>query len=83
MSTTIEGVYRNGKIELNDAPDDIPDETRVLVTFLSTGEIDLQALGIDTAQAAEIRARLASFAEDWDSPEMDVYDHYDAVKNSR
>jgi len=25
-------------------------------------------------------APLASFAEDWDSPEMDVYDDYDAAK---
>jgi hypothetical protein len=23
---------------------------------------------------------LATFAEDWDSPEMDIYDNYDAVK---
>jgi uncharacterized protein (DUF433 family) len=59
------------------------DETRVVVTFLPTGEINLRELGIDAAQAAELRARLASFVEDWDSPEMDVYDRYDAVKNSR
>jgi uncharacterized protein (DUF433 family) len=70
-------------IELNDAPRNIPDETRVVVTFLPTGEINLRELGIDAAQAAELRARLASFVEDWDSPEMDVYDRYDAVKNSR
>jgi hypothetical protein len=83
MPTMIEGVYRNGRIELNDAPRNIPDETRVVVTFLPTGEINLRELGIDAAQAAELRARLASFVEDWDSPEMDVYDRYDAVKNSR
>ena len=41
------------------------------------GNIDLRERGIDEAQAAEMRARLASFAEDWESPEMNVYDNYD------
>ena len=40
----------------------------------------LQDYGINPAQAAEIRASLASFAEGWNEPEMDVYDDYDAVK---
>ena len=44
------------------------------------GNIDLRERGIDEAQAAEMRARLASFAEDWESPEMDVYDNYDEEK---
>ena len=42
--------------------------------------MDLQECGIDEAGAAEIRARLAFFAEDWDSPEMSVYDSYDEAK---
>ena len=29
-----------------------------------------------------MRARLASFAEDWESPEMSVYDNYDEEKPS-
>ena len=44
------------------------------------GEIDLRQRGVDEAQAAELRARLAAFAEEWDSPEMDVYNNYDAAK---
>ena len=44
------------------------------------GNIDLRERGIDEAQAAEMRARLASFAEDWESPEMDIYDNYDEEK---
>ena len=36
--------------------------------------IDLRELGIGPAEAAELRASLSSFAEDWDRPEMDVYD---------
>jgi len=31
-------------------------------------------------QSAEMRARLASFAEDWENLEMDVYDNYDEEK---
>lgn len=44
------------------------------------GRINLEALGIDRTQAAELRARLISFAEDWERPEIDVYDCYDAAK---
>ncbi|MGI8586833.1 MAG: hypothetical protein ACR2M0_03980 [Chloroflexia bacterium] len=82
MIRSVEGVYRNGKIELAEAPGDVRDETRVIVTFLnaSPGRIDLRARNIDEAQAAELRARLQSFSEDWDSPEMDIYDDYDAAK---
>lgn len=36
--------------------------------------IDLQSRGINREQAANLRARLQSFAEDWNCPEMDVYD---------
>ena len=36
--------------------------------------------GIDKKQAAELRARLTTFAEDWDSPEMDIYDDYEKAK---
>ena len=77
MSTTIEGIYRNGKIELSETPSDVCEGTRVIVTSLPPGSIDLRERGIDEAQAAEMRARLASFAEDWESPEMDIYDNYD------
>jgi len=81
MLKSIQGVYRHGRIELIEVPEDVHDETRVIVTFLEPGPIDLQSRGIGEAQAAELRARLAVFAEDWDSPEMDIYDHYDAAKN--
>ncbi len=80
MPWSVEGVYRNGKIELAEPPRDVRDETRVIVTFLDSGHVDLRARGIAEADAAELRARLAPFAEDWDSPEMDLYDDYDAAK---
>ena len=38
------------------------------------GSISLAERGIGTEQAAELRARFQTFAEDWDSPEMSAYD---------
>lgn len=81
MSKIIDGVYRNGKIELAEVPPDVKDEARVIVTFLESGPIDLRERGIDEAQAADLRGRLSTFADDWNSPEMDIYDHYDASKS--
>ncbi len=47
----------------------------VIVTFLSSGKgIDLGERGIDEGQAADLRHRLKTLAQDWDQPEMDVYD---------
>jgi hypothetical protein len=82
MLTSITGVYRNGRIELEEQPENVQDDTRVIVTFLDENEVDLRARGIDEAQAAELRARLTAFAEDWNAPEMRVYDHYDAAKSA-
>lgn len=48
---------------------------RVIVTFLGHSEpVNLAKQGIDQEQAADLRRRLRSFAEDWQRPEMDVYD---------
>jgi hypothetical protein len=80
MLTSIRGVYRDGKIELIEQPSNVRGETYVIVTFLEPGWIDLRGRGIDEAYAAELRGRLATFAEDWDSPEMSIYDNYDAIK---
>ena len=80
MLVSVQGVYRHGKIELIEQPRMMRDETRVVVTFLESGFIDLRTHGIAEKQAAELRARLATFTEDWDSPEMSVYDNYDAAK---
>jgi len=78
MLKSFEGVYRHGKVELNDAPPDLEDETRVIVTFLAPRLVDLRTRGMDEAQAAELRSALSAFAGDWDSDEMAGYDDYDA-----
>jgi hypothetical protein len=70
---SVEGVYRAGKIELLEpAPEDAAG--RVIVTFLNGRSVELADRGIDERQAADLRRRLGTFAEDWDRPEMDVYD---------
>lgn len=80
MSKTIEGIYNNGKIELSELPNDVCDGSPVIVTFLSPGSIDLRERGIDEIQAADLRARFSTFAEDWENPEMSIYDNYDEEK---
>jgi hypothetical protein len=80
MPKSIEGVYRNGKVELADLPADVHDDTPVIVTFLEAADIDLRERGIDETQATELRTRLETFAEQWDSEEMSLYDDYDAAK---
>jgi len=70
---TVEGTYKDGKIELLETPKAI-DPSRVLVIFLDAKTIDLKSIGIDESQAADLRGRLQSFAEDWDRPEASVYD---------
>ncbi|MFH1350784.1 MAG: hypothetical protein ABII26_07570 [Pseudomonadota bacterium] len=81
MLNSIEGVYRKGRIELKEAPPAVQDDTPVIVTFLRSGRTDLRERGINEATAAESRSRLSTFAEDWDSPEMDVYNEYDTFKS--
>ena len=70
---TIEGTYKNGQVVLAETPEEVS-ESRVLVTFLNTRLIDLQELGIGKEEAAEMRAKLSSIADDWNRPEMDIYD---------
>ena len=52
------------------------------VSLLNKRSIDLQKRGIDKARAAGLRERLATFAEDWESPEMSIYDNYDVAKSN-
>jgi hypothetical protein len=70
---SVEGVYRDGKVELTEIPTEII-EARVIVTFLPAGEVRLKDRGIDPDQAASLRARLRSFEEDWEAPGMEAYD---------
>jgi hypothetical protein len=81
MLKTVHGVYRNGEVALEEAPNDVQDGTPVLVTFLAATPIHLEDVGINPAAAAELRASLSSFAAEWDSSAMDIYDDYDAARS--
>jgi hypothetical protein len=80
MLTSLHGVYRKGKIEIEKPPREIQDETPVIVTFLTENDIDLRERGIDKKQATLLRGQLATFGEDWNAPEMSLYDNYDAAR---
>jgi predicted DNA-binding antitoxin AbrB/MazE fold protein len=74
MDKSVEGIYRNGRVELLE-PLPGAEGSRVIVTLVRPAEpVDLRERGIDESQAADLRRRLASFAEDWDRPEMAAYD---------
>jgi hypothetical protein len=73
MLKSIEGIFRDGRIELLE-PAPQSHETRVLVTFLPSKSVFLKDRGIDPSQAADLQARLAPFATEWNRPEMDIYD---------
>jgi hypothetical protein len=75
MLTSIEGTYRDGKIELAESPP-LRAAGRVIATFVSSPVqvVNLAEHGIGPEQAADLRHRLAAFAEDWQRPEMDGYD---------
>ena len=47
---------------------------RKLLELSSRSTIKLQSRGINASQAADLRSRLSTFAEDWNRPEMDIYD---------
>jgi hypothetical protein len=74
MVKSVEGICRNGKVELAE-PLAEAEGSRVIVTWVRSGEpVDLRERGVDESQAADLRHRLTAFGEDWDRPEMAAYD---------
>jgi len=47
---------------------------RRILEIERNGSVDLSPRGIGETQAAELRSRLKTFAEDWERPEADIYD---------
>ena len=80
MLTSVEGIYYNGRVELVESPNNVLEGARVIVTFVPSNTVDLASQGIDKAQAEALRSSLATFAEDWNNPQMSIYDDYDAAK---
>lgn len=77
MIQSIEGIFRDGKVELMEKPKDI-EEARVIVTFLpgtGTSESDLD---FTPEEIADLRGKLAAWEEDWNAPGMEAYNDYEA-----
>ena len=73
MLKTVEGIYQDGRVVLAELPDDL-EEAQVIVTFLpKSGKHQLSTYGIDETQAADLRARLRTFEEDCNHPDMEGY----------
>jgi hypothetical protein len=77
---TVEGIYKDGKIELLETVSEVK-QAKVLVTFLENSDINLKTLEIDETQAKELREKFAAF-EDWNDPALDIYNDYDNAKSA-
>ncbi len=72
MSKSVEGIYRDGKVELLEMPEET-DEARVIVTFLPTRYPKSNPPVFTEAEIAELRGKLAAWEEDWNAPGMEIY----------
>lgn len=89
MTMVIEAVFENGvfrplaeaDFKENHRYKAIVEELADALHFGRYGTVDLAASGIGQEQAAELRAGLQTFAEDWESEEMSIYDDHDAAKS--
>ncbi len=73
MLRSVEGIYRNGKVELLEKPTDV-NETRVIVTFLPGEAGSAQRPAFTAEELAELRGKFAAWEEDWNAPGMEAYD---------
>jgi hypothetical protein len=62
--TTVEGIYRDGQIQLKSLPSNVANEARVIVTVVDADVVDLAAHGIAVSQAQTLRNSLSIFADD-------------------
>jgi len=76
MIQTIEGVFRNGKVELLEEPANIQ-EARVIVTFLPSTIGPAGGPSFTAEEVAELRGKLEAWEEDWNAPGMEAYDDYE------
>ena len=59
------------------------ESTKMIVTFMGSSDIDLNSQGIGRAQAETLRNSFATFVEDWEGPEMSIYNNYDDATSNR
>jgi len=73
MTTVIEAVFENGVLKPQvEADFEENHRYRLIVEEQAIEIVDLAASGNDQQQTAELRTRLQTFAEDWESEEMSL-----------
>ena len=77
MIQTVEGVFRDGKVQLLEEPANIR-EARVIVTLLPEANEPPSETSFTPEEVAELRGKLAAWEEDWNTPGMEQYDDYEA-----
>ena len=77
MIQSVEGIFKNGKVELLEEPLNIG-EARVVVTFLPDAIAPAGGPLFTREEVAELRGKLAAWEEDWNAPGMEAYDDYEA-----
>lgn len=73
MLKAVQGIYRDGKIELAELPPEIK-EARVVVTFLPAEEDQPGKPPLTDAEINELRWKLQAWEDDWNAPGMESYD---------
>jgi hypothetical protein len=76
MLKTVDGLFRNGQIELKATPRDVKDNTPVIVTFLEPRlamHREAKASLESPQEDATPLPQLAAFATGWHSRELDFY----------
>jgi len=73
MLKSVEGIYRDGKVELLEKPEDLKD-ARVIVTFLPAPKEQRATPPLTDSEIAELRWRFTAWEEDWNAPGMEAYD---------
>ena len=73
MLQSVEAVYRDGKIEFLEKPPEVK-ESRVIVTFLGNGPAKPHPPQFTPEELADLRNKFAAWEEDWQRPEMNIYD---------
>jgi hypothetical protein len=76
MIQTVDGVFRNGKVELLEVPANIK-EARVIVTFLPRDIGPAAEPSFTPEEMADLRGKLEAWEEDWSAPGMEAYDDYE------
>ncbi len=76
MIQSVQGVFRNGKVELLEEPVNIR-EAQVIVTFLTDAIGPAGGPWFTREEVADLRGKMAAWEEDWNAPGMEAYNDYE------